>query len=536
VKKLLVPIPVLCLLLAGCVLASPRLTPTPTLPPTATTAPTATVPAPTATPATEQASTATPPAAEPTATGAASSFSWDDVASYERAMLPAYTGDVEQFGAATHYLIDLRVDIAAKTFAGQERVRYTNQESVPLEQIVFRLLPNTPGYGGSMTVSSVTVNGTAIDTRLELSDSALYVPLAAPLQPGEQIELDLAFSGSVPTDASAGYAQYGYFAGVLALPDVYPYIPVYDDEGWNVELAPSYGDATFTDTALYLVRITLPADMVLATSGVTLDRQDNGDGTATYTCASGPMRDFNLVASANYETTSQMVGQVKVTSYFLSGDDSGGQRALDYTAQSLNIYERLFGPYPFTELDVMATPTQAGGIEYPGLIVVAEGLYGQTGSFFEFATVHETAHQWWYSLVGNDQLDEPWLDESLAQYTSLLYFEQRYGEAAAQSVLQNSFEAPYRRLQQQHQDMPVGLPVAAYPEDLYAAVVYGKGPLFFQALREQVGDETFYRILSTYFEQYRYEVAYPQDFMAVAESVSGQQLDALYDKWILGKG
>jgi aminopeptidase N len=348
------------------------------------------------------------------------------------------------------------------------------------------------------------------------------------------VEIGLTFGGTIPTDPASGYAQYGYYDGVLALPNVYPMIPVYDDEGWNVELAASYGDAAFTDTAFYLVRVTLPDDVLLVTSGVVVGRQENGDGTATHTAVSGPMRDFNLVASADYEMVSERVGQVEVTSYYRSGALAGGQRALDYAAGSLRVYERLFGAYPFSELDVVATPTRAGGIEYPGLIVVAEELYDREGGFFELATAHEVAHQWWYSLVGNDQLDEPWLDEALTQYATLLYFEQRYGQEVAERVRESVFERPYAVLQEQGMDMAIGLSVAAYSEGLYGAVVYGKGPLFFHALREQVGDETFTAILRTYYERYRYGVAYPADLLSVAEEVSGQELDALYEEWVIG--
>jgi aminopeptidase N len=378
------------------------------------------------------------------------------------------------------------------------------------------------------------VDGAAVEPELGVGGSAVTVPLAEPLAPGESVELAMTFEGTLPTDGSAGYAQYGYIDGVLALPNAYPLIPVYDDEGWNVELAPTHGDATFSDVALYRVRVALPEEMVLATSGVIVDQRENGDGTVTYTAASGPMRDFALVASEAYETARDEVGDVQITSYYLPGDEVGGERALDYALRSLRIYEDLIGPYPFDELDVMATPTQAGGIEYPGLIVVAANLYGSEGGFFELATVHEVAHQWWYAMVGNDQLDEPWLDEALTQYTSLLYFEERYGPEAAEVILENVFRRPYQSLLENERDMPAGLPVAAYSEELYGPVVYGKGPLFFHALREQVGDELFTEILRAYYERYRYGVAYPRDLLDVAEEVSGQEVDPLYEEWILG--
>jgi hypothetical protein len=450
-------------------------------------------------------------------------------------------GALPDLGGLTRYQIELAVDLEALKLTGVQRVRYTNREDQPLDEIVFRLLPNTPGYGASLEVGAIAVDGewaygdrAAVAPLLSLGGSALSVPLSQSLAAGQSVELELAYEATLPTDGAAGYAQYGYIDGVLALPNAYPLIPVYDDEGWNVELAPSYGDATFSDVALYEVQATLPSDLVLATTGTTLNRRENGDGTTTYRSVSGPARDFYLAGSAAYKALHADVDGVRVTSYYL-GDDQGGRRALDDTVAALGIYQRLIGAYPYRELDVLATPTKAGGIEYPGLFVVAASLYAQRGEFFEWVIAHEAAHQWWYALVGNDQLDEPWLDEALTQYTTLLYIEERYGEGAAQRALSTRFEIPYQRLLETEQDMAVGLPVAAYTELLYGSVVYGKGPLFFHALREQVGDAAFAEILRAYYRDYRYQVAYPLDFVRVAEQVSGQEIDGLYEEWILGE-
>jgi aminopeptidase N len=448
-------------------------------------------------------------------------------------MRPVFWDDVDRLDDRTYYDISVTLDPRAARLSGTQVVRYTNREEDSLSELVFRLLPNTPSYGGALSVTGVTVTGADVETRLDLGDSVLIVPLDTPLAPSEQIEIALAYEGTLPTDGTAGYAQYGFIDGVLALPSFYPYLPVYDDEGWNVELGPTYGDATFTDTSFYVLTVTLPADFVLAASGTVIDRTLQ-DGLAQVTIASGPVRDINLVASAAYKMVQEQVDDVTVTSYY-TGDDTGGKRALDYAVHALEIYQELIGPYPFAELDVVATPTKAGGIEYPGLIVVAESLYGEDGGFFEFATVHEVAHQWWYSLVGSDQLDEPWLDEALTQYTSLLYFERRYGAEAAQAILDGYFYGPYDWLQRVEEDMPAGLPVADYSADLYGPVVYGKGPLFFHELRTLVGEEAFIEILRVYFEGFRYGVAYPQDLMDVAEQVSGQDLDALYEEWIADK-
>jgi hypothetical protein len=523
------------LLLLGCTIAAPRVTPT--IAPTPTAQPTATLetaasPTPSAAPTSGPAPLPTP-TTTPTPTTAPQGVTaldpdWADLSPYRQAMRPAYADDVAQFADATRYAIDLALDLDDASFQSTMRVRYTNAEDVPLDQLVFRLLPNTPGFGAvsgqpaALEVSAIAVDGAPVQAQRRLSDSALYLPLGAPLVPGDVVEIEMSFAGRLPTDPAAGYAQYGYIDGVLAMPNFYPFIPVYDDEGWNVELAPTYGDATFSDTAFYLVRVTLPADVTPAASGVAVERRENGDGTVTILFASGPMRDWTLVASRDYRTAQDEVDGVLVTSCYLGdepGDAEDGARALDYAVSSLRIYEQLIGPYPFNELDVVATPTRAGGIEYPGLIVIAASLYDQAGGFFELATVHEVAHQYWYSLVGNDQLDEPWLDESLTQYTSMLYYEHRYGDDVAAA---------------ETRDMPIGLPVAAYAPHLYSPIVYGKGALFFHEIRLLVGKDTFERILQDYYEQFRYNIAYPHDLVETIERASGQQIDALYEEWVAG--
>jgi aminopeptidase N len=414
-------------------------------------------------------------------------------------------------------------------------VRYTNTEDVPLDAVYFRLYPNLPGYGGSITVEKVVLNGTPVETTLEAGGSALRVPLDPPLAPGDVADLTLWFREIVPTDTVAGYGLYAYEDDVYALAGFYPTIPVYDDEGWNVEVAPPYGDATFTDAAFYQVHLTVPEDLTMVTSGSTLEISENDDGSRTWVAVGGPMRDFYVAMSSDYEVASQEVDGTRVNSYYRSAQDEGGELALRYASDALRVFSERFGPYPYSELDVVATPTNAGGIEYPGAIVVAQALYDLEGGFFELATVHEVAHQWWYGLVGNDQLDEPWLDESLTNYSAFLYYEDTAGEDAADLIKQRVFEGPYLTAQKDERDRGVGGPVDSFSERDYGAIVYGKGPLFFDALRAQLGDEAFFAALRDYLETHRYGAAYPDDLIAAFEETTGQQIDDLYEFWILGQ-
>ena len=217
-------VPWIGLLLLACVVAVP--------PPPPTSAPTLAVATPT--PGANAAATPTMvPTRTPVARRAAPTPFWDwtDLAPHRKAMRPEFVMDVDTFADATRYAIEVTVDVEAHAFRGTEWVLYVNHELEPLTEIVFRLLPNTPGYGGTLDLSTITVNGVTADTYRQFADSALYVLLPVPLLPAETVELGLTFEGTLPTDGSAGYAQYGYIDGVLALPNFYPMIPVYDDEG-----------------------------------------------------------------------------------------------------------------------------------------------------------------------------------------------------------------------------------------------------------------------------------------------------------------
>ena len=453
---------------------------------------------------------------------------------HARALRPEFVADLYLFPDATRYEIELTVDLDTATITGYEHIDYTNTEDDPLDALYLRLFPNTPGYGGAMVTTNIMLDGQPVVPAVELDGSALRLPLDPPLEPGARLDLALDFILTVPTEGDPGYRQLGYYDEVLALANGYPLIPVYDDEGWNVELAPTHGDAVYSDTAFYTVRVTGPADMRLIASGTCTAPAVNPDGSGTWTCVTGPMRDFNAVLAPDYQMESHIVEGVAVNSVFYPWHHQGGEWALDCATEAVRLFSTHFGPYPFTELDVVETPTHAGGIEYPGLVVINSAYYEALSERMEWVVVHEVCHQWWYSLVGNDQVDEPWLDEALVQYSTLLYYENRYGAELAAELLEQVFQRPYEELVKSGRDAPVGLPVAAYSGEDYGPVVYRKGPLYFHALRQEVGDEDFWAILQMYFTLNRYDVATPEDWLAAVEAVTGNEHRAIYERWIMG--
>ncbi|MEW5961004.1 MAG: M1 family metallopeptidase, partial [Chloroflexota bacterium] len=372
-----------------------------------------------------------------------------------------------------------------------------------------------------------------VEPTYELQDSALRLPLAPALPPDEPAVIGLEFSVEVPTADGGNYGTFAFLDRVLALAHAYPLIPVYDDEGWNIEIAPEIGDVIYADAGFYLVRVTAPATATLVASGAEIERESQ-DRQQVVTYAAGPVRDFYLAASERYTKTSRLVGQTTVNSYAPTELSDGAAAALDYAALALESFNKRFGPYPFTEFDLVSTTTFALGVEYPGIVAILVDLYdqsgtGQAGGVMEGVIAHEVAHQWFYSVVGNDQVDEPWLDEALAQYATLLYYSDVYGPPGAEGF-RGSLERRWARVERA--DIPIGRPVRAYTVEEYSAIVYGRGPLFIEALAETMGPETFDSFIRAYYETQRWGIATGDDFKSLAEQHCACDLTPLFEAWV----
>jgi hypothetical protein len=439
-----------------------------------------------------------------------------------------FADDVQACHAASSYDIELVVDPASTRVTGHQTIAYTNAEDEPLDTVYLRLLPSSQAYGGTMTVTHLLRSGGPITAQSELQGSALRVPLEPPLEPGQMLKLTMDFTADVPTSGAFGHALFSYIRGVMALPTVYPLIPVHDDEGWNIEIAKEHGDDIFADVSIFNVEIKAPPEFTLIATGACTNPEEG-----RWTCDAAPMRDFTLILGENYERAAREVEGVVVNSYFYPQHAPGGGKALEVAVDAVKAFSECFGPYPYTELDVVETPNYLGGMEYSSLVVVEDTLYpGVAG--VEWLTAHEVAHQWWTIVVGNDQIDEPWLDEALTQYSTMLYYEKTYGKQRADGILYGVFVQTYESLKRMGRDMPAGLPANAYPPDLYWDIVYDKGALFFHELRERVGDDAFFAVLQTYYIRHRYQIATPDSFLGTVEEITGDPHLDLFETWIRG--
>lgn len=459
---------------------------------------------------------------------------WLSAETFRVAMTPASANDVDLVEHPTIYHLQVHLFLGAS----QPRVQvdqttyYTNRSADALDRIYFRLFPNKPSFGTELAFAQVRVDGREATLDYESARTAVGVTLPSPLPPGGNVAVEMKYNVTVPVDNARGYGTYNYQDEILLLSNFFAQVAVYDSAGWNLALAPDYGDPVFAETSLFWAEVTAPTELVLVASGSNTTRVSNDDGSTTWTFVSGPMRDFMLVGSARFKSASLAVGPVRVNSYFVAEHEDTGKKMLEFARNGLRAYQESFGAYPFAEFDVVEAPV-SGGMEYPGLILIDTRQYSTAGEYLEFITAHEVAHQWWYSLVGNDQVAEPWLDEGLTNFSTVYYYENVYGLDRARLAFDGYVAGRYLRVKANGQDAVVNQPVSAFTPELYSAIVYGKAAMFFQEVRAELGNETFLAVLRAYLADRRYGVARPEDWLRVAEQVSGQDLHQLYSRWIL---
>ncbi len=282
---------------------------------------------------------------------------------------------------------------------GRMQVAFT--PDLATDRLVFRLWPNGGSLareGAHLSVGAVTVNGRRGDSHLS-DPTTLVVP--RPVAAGETVTLAMVFTLRLPQRARDRISQHG---DELRLGSFYPILPWQPGIGWALEPPSAIPSETSTSpVADYDVTVHAPAGLQVVASGSQVD-------TAHWQARA--VRDFAL-AAGHLHLVRRVVdapAHVDVTVAIAQGVLVDQQQAADDAAYALQHLAKLYGPYPWPSFTVVYGSNLAGeGIEYPTLVF-------QGPDVRRLITAHEAAHQWFYSLVGNNQARDPWLDESLASW------------------------------------------------------------------------------------------------------------------------
>lgn len=448
------------------------------------------------------------------------------------ALLPAFQPDLADLAAAPRYTIDATVDLEARTVDGRLTLRYTNPTDEPLSELVFRLYPNAGMIygGGNLSVDDATHAGTPTALELSPDRTVMHVPLDPPLTAGGTTSISLTFAAKIPVNTRQGYGIFNQALGVTSLAGWYPILAVHEN-GWQTPDVPQVGDALWAETSLYDVHLTVPRDVTVVSTGVTVAQEEDG-GATTWHVVSGPARDFTVAISDRFTRQHTDVSGVTVNYYTLpaSSPHTSAEDTFAMITDAFAAYVEHFGPYSLRELDVVEVVVPIGGYEFSGMVYVDHDLRTD-GAFtsLRYIVGHEVAHEWWYGLVGNNSVQAPWLDESLVSYAAVIYLEDAVGDAAAEELIaiwKQIYGLPAPG------DPPVNSSASAFSSwPAYRESVYYHGALFLDTLRQELGDQAFFELLQRYAVTYRYASATTTDFLELAETVAGRDLDELFRPW-----
>jgi len=488
----------------------------------------------------------------------------------------------------TLYDFDLVVGSDARTFTLDERVYYENKTRGPLRDVMLRVYADTPPSADPpVKLLRGHCVGTACNVQTVGHDTIVVHP-QQPLPPGARIRFVLHLAGSLhvidPNKTTmmaatmsslhtmSGEAaddlpgDYGMLASgddILSFGNFYPVVARHRGDDWDLDQS-TLGDIGTDSLSHVRAHVELPAGYRIAASGVVTHEQSD-EARERFDIAAGCMRDFALLASDKFTSADRLVGDVKVRSFFRTSDRKIGERVLDVAAWSLADFEKRFGPYPYKELEVVeeALVGGAGGVEFAGLGTVASMFYKPSGSATggsamemllgmlmgsggtdgpmkqsaaEFTTAHEVGHMWWHGVVGSDSRKHPWQDEALAQFSAILYAQDRYGAARAKKEADMNARMGYEMMRMMGQpDGPVDVPAEHQSQIAYGGLVYGKGPYYFLALRKKMGDAAFFAGLRAYVKEYYLGFAEPgavEEAMKRADPKDEKEIAALTKHWL----
>jgi hypothetical protein len=302
------------------------------------------------------------------------------------------------------YALDVAFDRRRFALAGTERIAFRNVGPDTLTSVWIRAWANAfGGCGAHRAQVAVTAGGTLVARRR--SCTAIEVRLARPLASGGNASIALRIRITTPSRAD----RFGRFHGAAYFGNAIPVLAVADRRGWQLPPYTFAGESFYSLTSSWRVRLRVPAGLQVASTGT----QAGGRAGGAVTLVAPRARDFMLVVGRFTVRTAQ-AGPVRLRRFSTPGTSAAdARRALATAALGMRRYAQWYGPYGRPEVDLVAGPAEVahGGVamEYPELVLTPSQ---------STAVAHELAHQWFYSIVGDDQWSEPWLDESFAEFSA----------------------------------------------------------------------------------------------------------------------
>ncbi|SHH77488.1 M1 family metallopeptidase [Streptomyces sp. 3214.6] len=433
-----------------------------------------------------------------------SSFVLDDIAlntSGDTAPPPA---DSTRTPAAPSYTVSLTSNTAGTVWTGHESATFTNASATALSEVYLRLWDNYHGTCTSMPIAVSNVTGGTAGA-LSVGCTALQITLATPLTQGQSATIGFDLGITVPSGAD----RFGYDGSFSFIGNALPVLAVKDGAGWHLDPYTNNGESFYSLAADFKVTLDHPTALLVPATGASVDAAGSSGRTIT-TATASKVRDFAWAAGPFSKISGTSTAGTPINVYSVSGISSANAQSMLTTAKSaVDAHAARFGAYPYGELDaVIDNNFWFGGMEYPGFVL---DLVSTT------ALTHEIGHQWWYGIVGDDEYNSPWLDESFTDYATDLALG-KTGSGCWSSV---SWASSAEKITNS----------MAYWDahsSRYSTVVYGYGKCALHDLRRLIGDTAMANLLKAYATSHWYGVSTTAEFKAAAQATTATDLTSFW--------
>ena len=435
--------------------------------------------------------------------------------------------------AKQRYEILLKSGENLKSYSGECTLTYTHSGENTLSSMSFHLYPN--GYksmGGGISISGVYVEDNMVGFSLSGEKSEiLRVPLKGELFPNESVTVKINYTLTLPEKDSI----FGISGDTVRLSAFYPALCPIEQGEWQESKMYEFGDYIYSNCADFEVKLTLPTNVSIASSGKRISTIESGD-CSTHTYTGEKIRDFAFCLSEKYHTVSAVYGSTYITAYAFSEEE--GEEILTYAQKAFALFSEKFGKYTHPTFSIAICEIESAGMEYDGMVYVDKKLKGEE---LERVVVHETAHEWWYGAVGGNPTEYAWLDEGLAEYSVMEYLDKYYGKEKRQHLIQNAENAYSAFISANKSikakgDIPLTQNAGQFSSLYeYVTVTYTKGLLFFENLNSICGEKKFSDGLKLFYKSFNKKIAKPEDLCECLSACSTKNLIPVFDAWEKGK-
>ena len=422
------------------------------------------------------------------------------------------TSNIEEGKNLNKYIMDVIFDDESKRLMCNQNVEYVNNTNIALDKIYFHIYPNAfskkefapfekdemnQAYPNGFNEGYIDIKN---DKKLEYEingekNDLLEVKIGRQLKPGEKISIDMKYNVKIPNSEG----RFGYGENTINVTNWFPIACVHDDRGWNLKSYETLGDPFYSETSNFYVKLLIPRKYKVGCTGNIISEKSDSE-QVFYEIQAKKVRGFAFVLSDKFKIKKDTYKGVDINTYNLN--EKLSTEVTKIAKDSISIFSDLFGEYPYDTYSVIASDFYIGGMEYPTLVMIDQSLYNEKDKFLlEYVIAHETAHQWWYSVIGNDEISEPWLDEALTEYSTVLYFEEKYGKEVGSKLIKTMEMQTKNRSSED-----IFKATTQYKNSIdYSLNVYTKGALAFNEVRNKVGDEVFFETLKEYYNTYMFQ-------------------------------